>query len=84
MLTAARSVLDAIRQAFDIDCFIVEDMQFSRIIGEEAVLVAVNEILNGKENILIGASIVENNKIDGVIKATLNAINRKICLLVKE
>ncbi len=84
MLVAARSVLDAIRQAFSIDCFIVEDLQYSRIIGEEVVLVAVNEILNGKENILIGASIIENNKIDAVIKATLNAINRKICLLIKE
>ncbi|NLK65403.1 MAG: hypothetical protein GX289_09945 [Tissierellia bacterium] len=84
LLVAARSVLDAIRQAVDIDCFIVEDIQYSRIIGEEIVIIAVNEICNGKENILIGASIIENNKIDAVIKATLNAINRKICLLIKD
>jgi len=32
LLVAARSVLDAIRQAVDIDCFIVEDIQYSRII----------------------------------------------------
>lgn len=84
LLVAARSVLDAIRQAVDIDCFIVEDIQYSRIIGEEIVIIAVNEICNGKENILIGASIIESNKIDAVIKATLNAINRKICLLIKD
>lgn len=84
LIVAARSALDAIKQAIGFDCFIVEDIQNVRIIGGEALIVAINQINNGKENILVGASVVDNNKIDSVIKATLNAINRKICLLIKE
>jgi hypothetical protein len=84
LVVAASSTLDAIRQAVDIDCFIVEDIQYSRISGEEVVIVAVNQIHNGKENILVGVAVITNNKIDAVIKATLNAINRKICSLIKE
>lgn len=84
LVVAAKSTLDAIRQAIDFDCFIVEDIQYARITGEDALLVAITHVNSGKENILVGASIVENNKIDAAIKATLNAINRKICLLIKE
>ncbi len=84
LVVAARSTLDAIKQAIDYDCFIVEDIQYARITGEDALIVAITQVNNGKEEILVGASIVENNKIDAAIKATLNAINRKICLLIKE
>lgn len=84
LLAAAKSTIDAIKQAIGFDCFIVEDIQYIRLSGEGALVAAINQINNGKENILIGAAVVENNKIDAVIKATLNAINRKICLLIKE
>lgn len=84
LVVAAKSTLDAIKQAINFDCFIIEDIQYARIAGEDAMLVAITQVNNGKEEILVGASIVENNKIDAAIKATLNAINRKICLLIKE
>ncbi len=84
LVVAARSTLDAIKQAVDFDCFIVEDIQYARITGEDAILVAITQVNNGKEETLVGASIIENNKIDAAIKATLNAINRKLCLLIKE
>lgn len=84
LVVAAKSTLDAIKQAIAFDCFIVEDIQYARITGEDAVLVAITQIYNGKEDIFVGASVVENNKIDAAIKATLNAINRKICLLIKD
>ena len=83
-MVAAKATLDAIRQVIEFDCFIVEDIQYARITGKEALLVAITQVNHGKENILVGASIIENNKIDAAIKATLNAINRKICLLIKE
>lgn len=84
LVVAAKATLDAIRQVIEFDCFIVEDIQYARITGKEALLVAITQVNHGKENILVGASIIENNKIDAAIKATLNAINRKICLLIKE
>ncbi len=84
LIVAARSTLDAIRQAIEFDCFILEDIQYTKIAGEKALIVAINQINNGKENISVGASIIEDNQIDSAIKATLNAINRKICLLIKD
>jgi hypothetical protein len=84
LVVAASSTLDAIRQAVNYDYFIIEDIQYAKITGEAALIIAINQINNGKENILVGAAIIENNKIDAAIKATLNAINRKLCLLIKE
>lgn len=84
LVVAAKSTLDAIRQAVDLDCFIVEDIQHAKVTGEDAIIVAVTQINYGSESTLIGASIVKSNKIDAAIKATLNAVNRKICLLIKE
>jgi hypothetical protein len=84
LMVAALSTLDAIKKAIDLDCFIVEDIQSAKIAGKEVVLAAITQIDHGRESILIGSSIVENNKIDSSIKATLNAINRKVCLFFKE
>ena len=84
LVVAAKSTLEAIKLAINFDCFIVEDIQYAKITGEDALLVAITQVNNSKEEILLGASIIENNKIDAAIKATLNAINRKICLLIKE
>lgn len=84
LVVAAKSTLDAIRQAVDFDCFIVEDIQHAKINGEDAIIVAITQINYGSESTLIGSSIVKSNKIDAAIKATLNAVNRKICLLIKE
>lgn len=84
LVVAAKSTLDAIKQAINFDCFIVEDIQYAKITGQDSILVAITQINRGKEDILVGASIIDNNRIDAAIKATLNAINRKICLLIKE
>lgn len=81
---AALSTLDAIKNAIGLDCFIVEDIQTANAAGSEVVLAAITYIDHGEENILMGTSIVVNNTIDSTIKATLNAINRKICLFFKE
>ena len=78
LVVAAKSTLEAIKLAINFDCFIVEDIQYAKITGEDALLVAITQVNNSKEEILLGASIIENNKIDAAIKATLNAINRKI------
>ncbi len=77
---AAISTLDAIKKAIGLDCFVIEDVQPSKIAGQEVMLTAITYISQGKENVLTGSSIVTNNIIDSTIKSTLNAINRKICL----
>lgn len=84
LMVAALSTLNAIKKTLDLDCFIVEDIQSSKINGQEVILVAITLIDHGKENVLVGSSLVTNNRIDSTIKATLNAINRKVCLFFKE
>ncbi|MDW5298803.1 MAG: hypothetical protein SA378_01485 [Sedimentibacter sp.] len=84
LMIAALSTLDAIKKAIDLDCFIVEDIQSAKVAGNEVMLASITHIDHGRENVLIGSSIITNNKIDSTIKASLNAINRKICLFIKE
>jgi len=81
---AASAALDAVKNSIGLDSFIVEDIQTSKIAGQEVMVVAITHIDRGEENILIGTSIVVNNKIDSTIKSTLNAINRRVCLFFKE
>lgn len=84
LMVAASSTLNAIKKAIDLDCFIIDDIQSARVAGKDVMLSAITYIDHGRESVLIGSSIVHNNKIDSTIKATLNAINRKICLFIKE
>lgn len=81
---AALATLDAIKNAIGLDCFIVEDIQNYKIAGQEVMITGITYIDRGEENLLTGTSIVVNNKIDSTIKATLNAINRRVCLFFKE
>lgn len=81
---AAAATLDAIKNAIGLDCFIVEDIQNYKIAGQEVMLTAITSIDRGDESLLTGTSIVVNNKIDSTIKATLNSINRRVCLFFKE
>lgn len=84
LMVAANSTLNAIKKAIDLDCFLVDDIQSAHVSGKDVILSAITYIDHGREIILIGTSIVNSNKIDSTIKATLNAINRKICLFIKE
>jgi hypothetical protein len=81
---AASATLNAIKSATGFNCFLVEDVQPSRIGGQEIMVSAVTHLDHGKESILIGSSVVTNNIIDSTIKATLDAVNRKVCLYYKE
>ncbi len=84
LMVAALSTLNAIKKAVELDCFIVDDIQSASVAGKDVMLSAITYIDHGRESVLVGSSIINNNKIDSAIKATLNAINRKICLFIKE
>lgn len=84
LMVAAHSTLNAIKKAIELDCLIVDDIQSAKVAGKEVMLAAITYIDHGRETVLIGSAIINNNKIDSAIKATLNAINRKICLFIKE
>ena len=84
LMVAALATLNAIKKAIELDCFIVDDIQTAKVSGKDVVLSSITYFDKGREILLIGSSIINNNKIDSTIKATLNAINRKICLFIKE
>lgn len=81
---AALATLNAIKNAIDLDCFIVEDIQTARVADKDVMISAITYVDRGMETVLTGSAIINGNKIDSTIKATLNAINRKICLFIKE
>lgn len=80
----AMATLDAIKNSIGLECFISEDIQVHKIAGQEVIISAITHIDRGEENVLIGSSIVINNRIDSTVKSILDAINRKICLCYKE
>lgn len=84
MMAAAMSILDAIKKATEHDCFIVNDIKSTKIADKEIILSAITYINHGRESVLIGSAVVNNNKIDSIIKATLNAVNKKVYLLMRE
>lgn len=81
---AAMATLNAIKNSIGLECFISEDIQICKIAGQEVVISAITHIDRGEENVLIGSSIVVNNRIDSTVKSILDAINRKVCLCFKE
>jgi len=81
---AAMATLDAIKNSIGLECFITEDIQIHKIAGQEVIISAITHIERGDESVLVGSSIVMNNRIDSTVKSILNAINRKLCLCYKE
>lgn len=81
---AAAATIDAVKNAISLDCFLIEDIQSSKVAGQDVIITAITYIKQGEESIITGSSVVVNNIIDAVIKSTLNAINRKVCLLIND
>lgn len=81
---ASAATLEAVNNAIGLDCFITEDIQPTKFGGNEVILSSITHVDKNKENVLIGSSIVINNRIDSTITSTLNAINRRVCLYFKE
>jgi len=80
----AMATLNAIKNSIGLECFISEDIQIHKIAGQEVIISAITHIERGEENVLVGSSIVVNNRIDSTVKSILNAINRKLCLCYKD
>lgn len=77
---ACNATLDAVKSAIGMDCFMLEDIQIGRMSDYEIMFVGVSLIEENREALLIGSATVKTNKIEGTIKATLDALNRKLSL----
>ncbi|MBN4050803.1 MAG: hypothetical protein COA82_07740 [Alkaliphilus sp.] len=78
----ANATLEALRQIIgsSID-FIAEDVDKITIGKNEIIVVAITVVLNRIEETLLGTSIVHGDIKKSIVKATLDAVNRKIVKL---
>ncbi|HHY13189.1 MAG TPA: hypothetical protein GX526_00895 [Thermoanaerobacterales bacterium] len=75
------AVLDAIEQHLgNPNIFTIEEVIISNIAGHEAVMIGVSMIRDFEEEILVGSAIVKKDINETVVRATLDAINRKIVI----
>ncbi|MFZ3172103.1 MAG: hypothetical protein WA118_08995 [Carboxydocellales bacterium] len=80
-----QATIVAIEQYLQGTCtFSVEDVLMVHLGRQEAALVSISLITLIGEECLIGSSFDKGNEWDAIVKATLNAINRRLSLLIKE
>lgn len=60
------------------DTFIIDDVRSTAIAGKEVMLVAVTGVLGDNEYTLSGSAMVDKDRKESVVKATLNAVNRMV------
>ena len=58
--------------------FIVEDIVYVNIAKEEAIAIAITYMSSYHDELLIGSALLKKDHYDAVVKATLDAINRKV------
>jgi hypothetical protein len=75
----AKATLNAVENFCNVsDTFILEDVNPSTIAGREVMVVAVAFISADSEQLFTGSALVNRDKNEAVVKATLGAINRNI------
>lgn len=75
----ATATLNAIHQYLDKEhVFAIEDIEKIRIGKKEAVIVTVGVISSEYEEVLIGSALVKSDIRETVVKATLDALNRRL------
>jgi len=75
----AEATINAIQQFLDGRCmFSVLDIQKITISGRPVCIVAISEIAEQVENFLVGSSPIDQDDNKAVVKAVLDALNRKL------
>lgn len=75
----ANATLSAIHQYIGMEhVFAIEDIERVKIGKKEAVVVAVGVISSEYEEILLGSALIKNDIRETVVKATLDALNRRL------
>lgn len=75
----AEATLNAIQQFLGGEClFSVTDIQKTTMSGKAVCIVAISQVSEHEENFLIGSSPIEYDENKAVVKAVLDALNRKL------
>jgi len=78
----AAATLFAVEEFLNGVCsFAVEDVLPITLANREVVIVGVSAITDTNEEILVGCALVKKDFSDAVVKATLNALNRRLTIL---
>lgn len=75
----ANATLNCVHELFAIDdTFIIEDIEKIQLAKREVIISAVSFITGHGEEMLVGSAVVRKDEYEAIVKATLDAINRKI------
>lgn len=77
----ARATLNAIENAIGAkDCLVLEDLKIIRLIDKDTVIQAITFITKDEEQHLCGSAFINGDKMEAVVKAALDAINRRVII----
>ncbi|QUH24703.1 hypothetical protein [Serpentinicella alkaliphila] len=75
----AQATIDCIHKILNVeDILIVEDVEKIYLAKEQIMIVAVSYISNRSETLMTGTAIIVKDEYETIVKATLDAINRRI------
>ena len=85
MRTTACATINAI-QLFLAESFVIslDDVHTFKIGNHQAVSILISVLTSEKDDYLLGSALIKQDTYEAVVAAVLNAINRRISLLVKE
>lgn len=64
------------------DIFIVEDIQKMNLAKQEVISIAITYLSEDKEGLLVGSAVLRKDDYEAIVKATLDAVNRKVLQLI--
>lgn len=75
----ASATLDCIHNLLNIaNTFVVEDIERINLAKKNVITIAVSFITAYQEELLVGSAIIRKNEKESIVKATLDAVNRRI------
>jgi len=77
----ASATLDCIHSLLNVsNTFVVEDIEKINLAKRDVLTIAISFITSYQEELLVGSAIVRKNEKESIVKATLDAINRRIVM----
>jgi len=79
----ANATLDAVSKLIPKNhLFLLEDVDIFNIAKSRIVVVGVTHVTNSQEELLTGSSLIRKDEGESVVKATLDAINRRVMSII--
>lgn len=63
------------------NAFLFEDIKRVELTGQDAIVIAITYMYQGREESLLGSALIRKDEYESIVKATLDAVNRKMLQL---